>query len=204
MQRKQRNPKRRVDRQVISHPPQIREYAIRHGTRLRFTMTAAASELITYQNLLDCILIGITTTTLTDIFQQVKIRAVEVWSISAVGTPATCSVQFPATAVGLVGDARLHTDTSMGVEPAHVRAVPAKGSQASLFQVSSANTAFIVTASAGSVVDVELTFVQSSEQGTQPAQNAGVAITVGASYWRGLDGLAKATSNMPSISTATA
>jgi len=90
----------------------------------------------------------------------------------------------------------------MGVEPAHVRAVPAKGSQASLFQVSSANTASIVTATAGSVVDVELTFVQSSEPAAIPAQNNGVAITPGASYWRGLDGVAKAATNLPTISTS--
>jgi len=166
-------------------------------------MLATASQLITYQNLLDTMLIATTTTQLADIFAQVKIRAVEVWSIAALGTPATCSVQYPSVVAGFVGDARLHTDTSMGVEPAHVRAVPSKGSQASLFQVSSGQTAFVVTATAGSVVDVELTLVQSSEQDAVIAQNVAVGATVGASYWRGLDGATKALTNLPSISTAT-
>jgi len=187
---------------LISHPPSIQEYAIRHGTRLRFTCTAGASLLVTFQNLLDLILIATTTTQVADIFAQVKIRAVEVWGIAAVGTPSTVSVQFPSVVAGFVGDARLHTDTSMGVEPAHVRAVPAKGSQASLFQVSSANTAFVVSCPTGAVIDVELTFVQSSEQGAQIAQNVAVGATVGASYWRGLDGKTTALTSFPTVSTS--
>jgi len=191
-----------LSQQLIPHPPSIQEYAIRHGTRLRFTSTAAANLLVTFQNLLDLILIATTTTQVADIFAQVKIRAVEVWGIAAVGTPSTVAVQYPSVVAGFVGDARLHTDTSMGIEPAHVRAVPSKRSQASLFQVSSANTAFIVTCPAGAVVDVELTYVQSSEQDAVIAQNVAVGATVGASYWRGLDGKTTALTAFPTVSTA--
>jgi hypothetical protein len=182
-----------LNQAVISHPPPIQEYAVRHGTRLRFVLTAGFSGSITYQNLLDTMLMAATTILGYDIFQFVKVRAVEAWASPLLGSAVTVAVAFDGQAAGFVGDMRYHTDTSMGVQPAHIKARPSPNSQASQFQVASAQNAFYLDAPQGSVVDVELTFVQSSTAQAVAAQNALVAATAGAPYWRGLDGLAVAT-----------
>lgn len=131
-----------------------------------------------------------------------KIRAVEVWATPLLGSAVTVSVVFNSTSAGFQGDQRFHTDTSMGIEPAHVRAVPSAKAQASQFQPSSAQDAFLLTCPSGAVVDVELTFVQSSVAAATIVQNALVGATVGAPYWRGLDGLAIATSKFNPVAVA--
>jgi len=180
----------------IPHPPQIGNYLIDHKTRLRFVVTNAFSGAITYQMLLDTILVAMTTTTLADLFHQVRIRKIEVWSIAAIGTPASCSVQYNnGNITGLFGDAKFHTDTSMGIEPAFVSAKPSPNSLPDLFQVSSGSTAFTLACTAGSVVDVSLTFKQRNGAFIA-ASNVGVALTAGTLYFRGLDGIAAATSDL--------
>jgi hypothetical protein len=137
-----------------------------------------------------------------DIFTQVKIRSVEVWAAPLLGSAVNVSVVFDSNAAGFVGDQRFHTDTSMGIEPAHVRAVPSAKSQAALFQVSSNSPAFQLACPSGAVVDVELTFVQSSLAVATIAQNALVGATVGAPYWRGLDGVALAATKLSPVALA--
>jgi len=128
---------------------------------------------------------------------------VEVWADAVAGNATTVSVQFPGAPVGGAGDQKFHTDTSMGIQPAHVRAVPTKRSGASLFQVSGNTECFKLTCPAGAVVDLELTFVQTSQVGTAvPAQNALVAASTGAPYWRGFDGLAIAATKFTPVADA--
>lgn len=201
--RKQRSAKRNVgrpgivDQQVaISHPPQIQEYAVRHGTRLRFTANANFAGNITYQNLLDTMLTAITAIAGYDQFFAVKVRKVEIWADAVLGTSSTVELAFPSTVAGFVGDQRLHTDASMGIQPAHLSVRPAAKSLAAQFQVSSSNTAFYLNVPAGAVVDCELTFVQASFAMAVAAQNALVGATVGAPYWRGLDGVASAATKL--------
>jgi hypothetical protein len=184
------------NRSMISHPPQIDSYLIVHGVRLRFTATNNFNGTITFQNLLDCIDVATSATALSNLFHVVKIRKVEVWSIAQVGTPVSCSVSFSNNSnAGQFGDSKFHTDTSMGIEPAHVMAVPQRNSPASLFQGASNTEAFILDAPAGSVIDVELTYKQ--KNATQVStQNVGVALTAGEVYFRGLDGLASASSDL--------
>jgi len=188
----------------ITHPPQIQEYAIRHGTRLRFVCgSSVVAQQVTYQNLLDTMLVAITAILGYDLFYAVKVRAVEVWADAVAGNATTVSVQFPGAPVGGAGDQKFHTDTSMGIQPAHVRAVPTKRSGASLFQVSGNTECFKLTCPAGAVVDLELTFVQTSQVGTAVAvQNALVGANVGAPYWRGFDGLAAATTKFVPVADA--
>jgi len=194
LRQKSQNPTR--NRSMIPHPPLIGNYLIDHKTRLRFVVTNAFNGAITYQMLLDTILVAMTTTTLADLFHQVRIRKIEVWSIAAIGTPASCSVQFNnGNITGLFGDAKFHTDTSMGIEPAYVSAIPSPNSLPDLFQVSSGSTAFTLACTAGSVVDVLLTFKQRNGAFIA-ASNVGVALTAGVLYFRGLDGIAAATSDL--------
>jgi hypothetical protein len=178
---------------AIAHPPQINSYGITHSTRLRFiTNAGVAQTAITFENLLDLILVGTGVTSVSDLFQQVKVRAVEMWAVPVVGGATSVQVEFRDQTAGFVGDAKIHTDTSMGIQPAHVRARPAVRSQSSLFQFSQAASAFTVTCPSGTVIDVELTF-RGLPNLSVNAQNASVATTTGAWYYRGLDGLAKAT-----------
>jgi len=178
-------------KQMISHPPQIGNYLMKHTTRLRFVCSGGFNGAITFQNLLDTILIATGSTAGSDLFQRVRIRAVEVWSIAAVGTAASCSVQFNNATTGFIGDSKFHTDTSMGIEPAHVKASPTPLSMSALFQQSSSNTAFTLECTNGSVVDVSLTFEQVNAAQVSTA-NVLVAATAGTLYFRGLDGLATA------------
>jgi len=190
-------------RQVIPHPPPIANLAITHSTKLRFTAVAAfAQTVISFQNLLDTLLLAIAPTSGADLFQQVRIRAVEMWAISVVGTATSVQLEFASQVAGEVGDARVHSDTSMGIEPAHVRARPAVRSGAALFQKSSANPAFTITGPAGTVIDVELTLKGLPAPLVTFAQIALVAATAGAWYFRGLDGLAIAGTNFLPVAAA--
>jgi len=128
---------------------------------------------------------------------------VEVWCDQTAGNAATVQVIFDGVSAGSVGDQRLHTDTSMGIQPAHVKCRPSPKSLASTFQITSNNTAFYVGCPSGSVVDVELTFVQSSTLTAVATQNVLVGAVAGAPYWRGLDGLAIATTKFTPVVIST-
>lgn len=185
-----------LSQRVISHPPPIQNLAVTHGVRVRFTALAAFAGNITFQNLLDTLVVATTTTTLADLFHAVKIRAIELWAEAAIGTPAFVSLIFDSGAAGFIGDHKEHTDTSMGVQPAHLFVRPSPRSLASDFQVSSANQAFWLQCPAGAVIDLMLTYQQYMGVGVV-AQNVAVAATVGAAYVRGLDGKTIALTNFP-------
>jgi hypothetical protein len=189
-----------LNQAVISHPPEIQDYQVRHSTRLRFVANAAFDGNITFQNLLDLILIATTAVIGDDVFVMVKVRRVQLWAVPVIGNAANVRVVFGGQTAGIVGDNKLHSDTSMGVQPAHVSARPSKRSLASEYQVSSTAVAFNLSVPTGAVADVELSFCGGFGQALQ-AQNGLVGATVGAMLLRGLDGLAKATSAFTPIDT---
>jgi hypothetical protein len=183
----------RIER--MEHPPQVNGYEISHSVRLRYTVTAAVvSQAITAGNILDAVLIATTTTVGYDLFDVFKIRFVEVWSQAALATPSTCTVVYPQT----IGDQSIHTDTSLGVKPAYVKAVPSDRSLASFWTATGGTNLFLVTCPAGSVLDLSCDFRTTNAAATA-AVNALVAATVGELYYRGLDGVAIATTNFPPI-----
>lgn len=190
---------------MIAHPPVIQSYGLTRDVRLRFVSNAPFAVTITFQNLLDLILVGVTATTLADLFFAVRINSVELFALPAVGGATTVQLIYSGATVGASGDQKSHTDTSMGIEPAHVKAAPDRLTQAGQFQPSSADTAFIIAGPTGTVVDVSLSF-RNPIDATAPvaAQNAGVAVTIAQLYYRGLDGLAKATTAFPSVALASA
>jgi hypothetical protein len=183
--------------QIISHPPQLPSYGITRDVRLRFAQTAAGTTNITFQNLLDTVLVANSATTAADLFEAVRVNSVELWAIAALGTPTTVTLAFDGTTVGAAGDQRQHTDTSMGIEPAHVRASPDRMTQAGQFQASGAAIAFILSAPAGAVIDVSLTLRQPVQGTVVASQNVLVGATPGAVYYRGLDGKTTALTNLP-------
>jgi len=165
--------------------------------RLRFQALAATGQAITFQNLLDTILVAIGATTAADLFEGVRVNSVEMWAIAALGTPATLVLVYDGTTVGAMGDQKTHTDTSMGIEPAHVKAGPDRLTQAGQFQPSSANTAFRIDVPAGTVIDVSLTLRQPVLGQVVSSQNGLVGATAGTVYYRGLDGKTTALTNFP-------
>jgi hypothetical protein len=198
-----RGPRRGDGDRAISHPPQIASYGITHNTRLRFVTNAAVSQTsITFENLLDQIVVGTSATTVSDLFQQVRVRSVEMWAVPVVGSAVSVQCEYRNQVAGFTGDSKIHTDTSMGVQPAHLRAKPAPRSGTALFQFSQATPAFTLTCPSGTVVDVSLSFRGFPNLNTA-AQQASVATTVGAWYFRGLDALPKATTVfVPVVDTA--
>jgi hypothetical protein len=182
---------------MISHPPQLPSYGITRDVRLRFAALAAGVANITFQNLLDTILVATGAAAASDLFEAVRINSVELWAIAALGTPATVILSFDGTTVGAQGDQKTHTDTSMGIEPAHVKARPDSLTQAGQFQASAANVAFILDVPAGTVIDVSVTFRQPVQGTAVSSQNVLVAATTGAVYYRGLDGKTTALTNFP-------
>jgi len=178
---------------TIPRPPQIDGYEITHTRTLRFYVSVATSASITYQNLLDTILMGTTSTQLADLFYAVRINSVKIWTVPTIGTSVTAQVVFEGTTAGMVGDRTVHTSNSMGIEPAFLSCRPDRRSLASQFQVSSNNEAFQIVAEPGSIVDVSLSFRSDVRGNIVIAQNPGVALTVGAIVYRGLDGKAIAT-----------
>jgi hypothetical protein len=124
-----------MTRSIIPHPPPIQDFAIVHSTRLRFiTNTAVNTTTITFKNLLDTLLMCTSAVTAYDLFQLVKIRRVQMWAVPVIGNATTVVCEFVGAAVGQVGDGAIHTDTSMGIDPAHVSCKPSARSQLSQFQ----------------------------------------------------------------------
>jgi len=179
-------------RETNDHPPQLNEYEITHGVTLRFTCTAAVvNQVITFENLLDSILIATTATAAFDLFDLVRIRRISIWGQAALGTPSTVAVTFLTP----TGDGDVHSDTSLGIKPAYVAARPSKRSLASFFNVA-IGAVFNITCPAGSIIDMHLSFRTTTAAPTA-TQNPVVAAVPGEVYWRGLDGLAIATTNFP-------
>jgi hypothetical protein len=177
-------------------PPPIADVAITYRRRLRFNASSAFDGTITYQNLLDSILVAATATQGYQLFEVVRIAEVEVWHCPMASSVSTVIVEFDGQNTGLIGDSKIHQDTSMGIHPAHVRARPGKMSQARLFQASGASTAFRLVAPSGSVVDVTVELRGEYNAATTVA-TALVGATAGAVYRRGLDGQAIASTVLP-------
>jgi len=192
-----------VQDRAIAHPPQIPQLNIAHSVRMRFIAGSAANSNITFQNLLDVFLVASGATAVWDVFNAVRIRAVEVWAVPVIGNATTTEVQFLGNVAGQYGKPQVFTDTSMGVQPAHVRAVPNRQSSLALWQQSSADVAFNIQCPAGSVIDLELSYI--GRFGVPfAAQNASAATSAGAFYVRGFDGLAVATTKFVPVADATA
>jgi len=179
--------------EMQEHPPQIDNYQVTHSTVLRFTSTAAsAATVITFADLLDCMLVATTTVAASDLFDLVKVKKIRVWGQAALGTPSTVELSFNSA----TGDGTTHTDTSLGVKPAFINCKPSPKTLASFWQPSTGGNCFSITCPAGSIVDVHLVYKSTSANPTA-SQAALVAAVPGEFYWRGLDGIAIAATNFP-------
>jgi len=198
MMRKQLKQKQRrgpaKSRGLIPHPPPLQDMGLKREVRLRFLTNAAFAGQITFENLLDCINVAATATTAYDLFYAVRVKEVEIWANALANASATVSLVFNGTTAGGLGDQKLHTDSSMGIEPAHVKARPAPMSLAAMYQIATASNAFDLVLPMGSIIDVSLSYRNPFLGNQVTVQNAPVAATAGVLYARGLDGQAAATS----------
>jgi hypothetical protein len=184
--KKRSNRPNRVE--LISHPPPLGNKVLQWNTTMRFLCTGSAFDgNITFQNLLNTILLAQTAVQGNQIFQAVRVRYVEAWHCPVASTVSLIIIEYAGNTAGLVGDQKVHEDSSMGIQPAHVRAKPAARSLAGYFQDQSASVAFRLACPVGTVVDVGLEFV-GQYNGIATVANALVGATVGAIYLRGLDG----------------
>jgi hypothetical protein len=163
---------------------------------MRYITNAAVTLNITFQNLLDAYLVASTAVQGHQVFQTVKIRRVRCWAAAALGAATAVEVEFSGLTAGITGDQVIHTDTSMGIQPAYVSARPSRRCLASEFQLSSAATAVTIRGPSGMVIDMELTYHGQFVSTTNVA-NALVGATPGGFYLRGLDGLATAGTQVP-------
>ncbi len=180
---------------AASHPPQIQPQ-LSHRQRMRFRCTTAQTLFpVTYADLLDTIFFADTAVTGFDVFDQVKLNAVELWAVPAIGGTAEVAVQFEGGfGGGPIGDGRVFSDSSMGIEPAHVVARPERLSTAAMWTPSNAGfTAFALSCPAGAIIDVDLSFRTVASLAPVALQQAVAAGTVGEMYYRGLDGAPIAT-----------
>lgn len=186
-------PSRQGENMSIPHPPPIQDIGLRREVRLRFACTSAFAADVTFQNLLDIInVVTVSAVSAVDLFTAVKVKAVEVWANALANATVQAVVIYDDTVLGAQGDQRIHQDSSMGIEPAHVRAVPGRMTQAAQFQASSANKAFYLSVPQGAVVDLELSFRNPFAGLSVATQNPPAGGTAGAIYQRGFDGVAAA------------
>lgn len=189
--------KQNGQRMVLYHPPPLRDHSIKWSTRLRFnTIAAIVANPITENNIMNTVIFAATAVAGFQVFTAARIKFVELWSLPAAGVaPQTVTVSF--SGVG-VGDNFISSDTSMGIEPAHVKCKPRKLSAAALFFGSSANVLLALSTPAGTIIDIGIEFVYQWTTAAA-ATNPLVGATPGAIYLRGLDGAAAAATNYPSI-----
>jgi hypothetical protein len=196
---------RKVLLESIPRPRQIDGVELRHSATLRFRTNQAllvnSTGVVTFQNLLDTILVETGATTALDIFEAVRVREVRVWGsnlgvTTTTALPASVSLEYGGATAGSVGNQVIHTDTSISTEPAFVRARPGPHALAADFQISSSAVAFKIGCPINSVVDVDLSFRGPTfPAGGASAQNAIVGGTAGVQALRGLDGNPVASSN---------
>lgn len=179
---------------VFAHPPMLKVYPIVHRCRMRFIVTSVlAGQNISWNNLIDTIGVLASATAFYNLFREVKVNEIEMWDIASTqGGVSTLGVLWNENDSNQAGDGRLVTDMSLGVVPAHIRTGPSKDGISSKWHVGfGPNTvnAFSLTASGGCVIDVDLSFRGSAAGQANGANAAAVGGVVGATAWRGLDGL---------------
>jgi hypothetical protein len=192
-------------RSLATHPPQINKVAITHRPTLRFVALGTAAVInvnITYQNLLDSMLVATSATAVSQLFEFVKIHRIRVWGASPSPTAAgnapgirAVGVEYAGVTSGAYGDQEIHMDQSMDIFPAFVDAVPSRKAQCSEWQASATIIAFKLLAPPGSIVDIEASF-RSTWGSSNSAQTTGTGLSAGATYFRGLDGLAAASTTL--------
>jgi hypothetical protein len=125
---------------------------------------------------------------------MVRMKKITIWCLGALGTSEAVQVVFDGTTAGSQGDRQLHSSNSMGIEPAFLKCGPREDTLAAMFQTSSTSNCFNLVVPTGAVIDIKCDYKSDSLGTAVAAQNVSVGADVGCIAYRGLDGLAEATS----------
>jgi len=152
--------------------------------------------------IMDALLVATTATTGTELFDSFKLKRIEVWGPpfnASSGTVSTVSVAMIGETATYRGGALLtKSDTAMGLEPAYVSVKPPKDSFQGMWQRSGDVKLFNLAAPVGSIVDVTVSLRTDNQSVAVGCANALAGATAGNIYYRGLDGLASASTSIPS------
>jgi hypothetical protein len=182
----------------------LKNFELHQTMRLRFqNATSATASSITFRALCDLLIVAVNATTGYQVWDFVRVVKVEMWAITSSTAVTTIGVDFGDPVVGVQADGGSFENCSVGSgQPAHLKCRPNPKSQSAQFQASAANTAFHIRTSGGSdstIVEVTLECKNSSVLNPTAATVALVGATTGEFYFRGLDGLALASTNWPSL-----
>jgi hypothetical protein len=181
-------------------PPVLPSYDLHWSTILRFEATADQNgTLINQSMVLNTVLISYSPIAGAVLFDYVKIRKVRMWTPT--GNSNNLTSQGSMRFVGLIGsagqgtsDETLHSCSSMGFNrPGFLQARPKPNSNAGMFFSVGTGNVMQFYCPTGTIIDLHVTFKNVGGQ-AQSALNALVGANTGAVYFRGLDGLASATS----------
>jgi hypothetical protein len=184
-----------------ARPPTIHPQLVYHQ-RFRFQCLTAGSQNVTFADLLDLYLVATSATAVYDVFDAVRVNFVEIWAASvSFGAPLSIYLEFNgANTAGLTGNARAYSDTVMSTEPAHLLCKPGKNTASGMWNESSANVAWSMTVPVNCIIDVDCSF-RNLISPPQLAQVVAVGATTGQFYYRGLDGVAVATTKFTPVVT---
>jgi len=182
--------------------------------RFRFVESSAgaATYNITPAKLGALCTIGTSGTTVTGLFDTVRIISVEAWAPSpnmASSTPQPISITFQGIAPGVQGESRTKSDYSMGMtHNAHVKLVPPVNSQAGHWQNTNVNNTtaqtgiFEIISPATTQIIVDVVIAWKATTTSRPNANSGftvAAAVLGSYYYMALDNAAGGTGSVGNV-----
>jgi len=184
-QNKRRNVRPAID---IMKPRQINSN-IRVSHRYRFVSTSGTATAVTGQSLLGALGVfpTIANSTVAAIFGSVRIKNLEMWTTTAtLGSAVTCSVEWAGSATNS-GDIEI-SDTSVSTaSPAHINSRPPKNSLASFWSTATTGQLFVLTAPAGTIIDVVVEMTMFDDTNGSNAAIGVATAALGNVYYLSLD-----------------
>jgi hypothetical protein len=183
-----RGPRRGRNNGAQLGPPEFVPTIKDRRHKFRFLAGSPSTVSITRQNLLNLYVMATTATATARIIEAIRLRKIELWTQPPVlgNPPITAQVEW----LGTNSPSIVHSDTAMGVRPAHVMTKPPPTSSNQWWSISGSvetDVLFALTFPTGTVIDItcELRFVE------QEAPTAGPVVlgaTPGQIYGATLDG----------------
>lgn len=177
----------------IPNPGGLQAYGtIQCPMKLKFTVVSATTSTITWANLLDTVIIATTSTAAADVFYSARLKCVRVWTPPLAGSnayQATIAFDSPSQ-----GDQRVWVCSS-GPAGGYIEARPSRQSLNGKMWEDSSSVGVMTVNSlpVGTLIEVDVVFRSRIGPGSAvTAAQAGSGMTVGTIYFRGLDGLAAA------------
>ena len=169
--------------------------------KLKFNCGTATTSTVTWANILDTVVFAATATSVYDLFYAARLHCVEVWlppQVAGVATSAQMSLAFDSPTQG---DQRLWVCYA-GPTGGYMKCKPSNHSLNGLtWQNSSSVGGFTVNnCPIGALIQLSITFRTRMGSGSaQAAAQAASGATAGTVYFRGLDGLAIASTKFPPV-----